>query len=124
MPFGDTETDPNHRNPARPDVAHGGPMSRMIVFTMMLLLLPAAALHAQDKKRDAAKDGSDAKALSGISIVGNNEAPKSLYIVPWKASELGGDNGLNPSLLDARNAPVDKEVFMREVSYYELSNPQ
>ena len=37
-----------------------------------------------------ASDGDDeAKALSGISIVGNKEAPKALYIVPWKSSELG-----------------------------------
>ncbi|MCK7509908.1 MAG: hypothetical protein MZV70_41675 [Desulfobacterales bacterium] len=96
-------------------------MSRIAIYSLILLLLPAV-LHAQDKKRDTARDGSEAKALSGISIVGNDDAPKSLYIVPWKASELG-DNSLTPSLLDARTAPVDKEVFMREVNYYELRSP-
>lgn len=96
-------------------------MSRMLIVCLVLALLPAS-LQAEDKKA-ASREGGDAKALSGISIVGNNEAPKSLYIVPWKAAELGADDGMGPSALDARNAPVDKEVFMREVDFYELRSP-
>ena len=46
-------------------------------------------------------------------------APKSLVIVPWKSSELGDTLGLAESLDDARQ-PVDKQVFMRELSYYEI----
>jgi len=60
------------------------------------------------------------KAL-GMSILGNQEAPKALVIVPWKSSELG--NGLNVStLLDDSRRPVDKEVFMRMLSYYEIQS--
>jgi len=29
------------------------------------------------------------KTMSGMSILGNEEAPKSLIIIPWKSSELG-----------------------------------
>lgn len=97
-------------------------MSRTIAL-LLALLLPAV-LPAQETKRAPAKDSAEAKSLSGISIVGNNDAPKSLYIVPWKGSELGADSGLGPSLLDARTAPVDKEVFMREIHYFELRNPE
>src|SRR6267142_3366598 len=58
------------------------------------------------------------KAL-GMSILGNQEAPKALVIVPWKSSELG--NGPHVStLLDDSRRPVDKEVFMRMLSYYEI----
>ncbi len=58
------------------------------------------------------------KAL-GMSILGNQEAPKALVIVPWKSSELG--NGLSVStLLDDSRRPVDKDVFMRMLSYYEI----
>jgi hypothetical protein len=58
------------------------------------------------------------KAL-GMSILGNQEAPKALVIVPWKTSELG--NGPNVStLLDDSRRPVDKEVFLRMLSYYEI----
>jgi len=58
------------------------------------------------------------KAL-GMSILGNQEAPTSLVIVPWKSSEVGRATGISPMLDDSR-APVDKEVFMRELRYYEI----
>ena len=58
------------------------------------------------------------KAL-GMSILGNQEAPKALVIVPWKSSKLG--NGPNVStLLDDSRLPIDKEVFMRMLNYYEI----
>jgi hypothetical protein len=58
------------------------------------------------------------KAL-GMSILGNQEAPKALVIVPWKSSKLG--NGPNVStLLDDSRQPIDKEVFMRMLNYYEI----
>ena len=60
----------------------------------------------------------DAKAL-GMSILGNQEAPTSLVIVPWKSSEVGRSMGISPMLDDSRQ-PVDKEVFMRELRYYEI----
>ena len=59
-----------------------------------------------------------AKAL-GMSILGNQEAPKALVIVPWKRSELGNAPGISTMLDDSR-LPVDKEVFMRMNRYYEI----
>jgi len=58
------------------------------------------------------------KAL-GMSILGNQEAPKALVIVPWKSSELGNGPGVS-MLLDDSRRPVDKEVFKRMLLYYEL----
>jgi len=58
------------------------------------------------------------KAL-GMSILGNQEAPKALVIVPWKSSELGNGPSIS-TLLDDSRRPVDKEVFMRMLSYYEI----
>jgi len=55
----------------------------------------------------------------GMSILGNQEAPTSLVIVPWKSSEVGRATGISPMLDDSRQ-PVDKEVFMRELTYYEI----
>jgi hypothetical protein len=55
----------------------------------------------------------------GMSILGNQEAPTSLVIVPWKSSEVGRSTGISPMLDDSRQ-PVDKEVFMRELRYYEI----
>ena len=59
------------------------------------------------------------KTMSGMSILGNDEAPKSLVIIPWKSSELGDDISLSDTL-DDRARPVDKEVFLRELSFYEI----
>ena len=83
-----------------------------------------AAKPQQVAKREGAGRGrqrcqdEDAR-LAGISILGNQEAPKSLVIVPWKGSEIGDMPGLS-RLLDDSAQPVDKDVFMRELSYYEI----
>lgn len=66
----------------------------------------------------------EVKELSGISIIGNKEAPKSLYIVPWKNSQVGVETTLASGLLDDSNKLIDKEVFMRELEFYELSQKQ
>jgi hypothetical protein len=58
------------------------------------------------------------KAL-GMSILGNQEAPKALVIVPWKSSELGSALDVSTMLDDSR-LPIDKEVFMRMLSYYAI----
>ena len=62
--------------------------------------------------------GGDVK-MSGMSILGNEDAPKSLVLVPWKSSQLGDLPSVS-RLLDASKQPVDKEVFLRELSYYEF----
>jgi hypothetical protein len=72
---------------------------------------------ASDKKA-AEKPEGDVK-MSGMSILGNDEAPKSLVIVPWKGSELGDTPAIS-RLLDDSTQPVDKEVFMRELAYYQI----
>lgn len=82
------------------------------------LILTALAATAQAQESDAVKT------LSGMSVLGNEEAPKSLVIVPWKSSEVGNDLDMSDSLNDAA-VPVDRDVFMRELRYYDIrSNTQ
>lgn len=57
--------------------------------------------------------------MSGMSVLGNDDSPKSLALVPWKTSLLGDAPSLS-KLLDDSTQPVDKEVFMRELAYYEI----
>ncbi len=59
--------------------------------------------------------------LEGTSIIGSRELPKVTYIVPWK-KPLPGDLVGRPvsSLLDEALAPVDRDVFRREVEYHGL----
>jgi hypothetical protein len=61
----------------------------------------------------------DAKVISGMSILGNQEAPKSLVIVPWKSSEIGNSMDIS-TMLDDSKQPVDREVFLRALRYYEI----
>jgi hypothetical protein len=87
-----------------------------------VLLLLAVPLHAQEAPGggDAGSEGKPGdKSLLGISILGNQEAPKALVIVPWKSSKLGDSLGISNSLDDSRQ-PVDRDVFMRELTYYEI----
>jgi hypothetical protein len=113
-------------------------MPRRILMISLLVVSAASAADevAADKAAEAAADsGSQAaaqvaavqtkadpaggKTLSGISILGNQEAPKALVIVPWKSSEIGDPLGLDENL-DGSRRPVDKEVFMRELDYYDI----
>ena len=73
---------------------------------------PAAAAPPQ-----AGASPNDPKSMSGMSILGNQDAPKSLVIVPWKSSEIGNGIGVSRAL-DTRIRAVDKDVFMRELKYY------
>jgi hypothetical protein len=68
-------------------------------------------------------ENSDAKELSGMSIVGNDEAPKSLYIVPWKSSEIGVKTSLE-MMLNESDVPVDRDVFKRQLDFYEVSTAE
>jgi len=96
-------------------------MIRKATFTTCLLLASCLAL-AQDKGKGKKEEG-EAKEVSGMSIVGNNETPKSLIIIPWKSSEIGQETNFNSSLLNQEMVPVDKAAFLRELEFYKLSNP-
>jgi hypothetical protein len=90
-------------------------MYRTVILCLCLTLLPALAAAAGDP----ATETQAAKELSGMSIVGNDEAPKSLYIVPWKSSELGTEASLHMSLT-ADAVPVDRDVFLRQLEFYRV----
>ncbi len=93
-------------------------MYRKTACCIALILLPAAVLAGEPaKSADAGKKGE--KVMSGMSVVGNDEAPKSLVIVPWKSSELGDTLAVSRALDDGRQ-PVDRDVFMRELTYYQI----
>ena len=89
--------------------------------TMLLVLLLSA--HALAQAPAVNNDNEKPKTLSGISILGNEETPKSLVIVPWKSSEIGDDVSLTDTL-DDRALPVDKEVFLRELRFYEIRSKE
>ena len=103
-------------------------------YLLLLLALGIMVAHADEDSEvsesdtqtvaeDKAQKNTGPKKLSGMSILGNQETPKSLVIVPWKSSEMGDDIGLSDTL-DDRAQPVDKEVFLRELEYYEIRSSE
>lgn len=100
-------------------------MQRLLMVLAALLLASANAVADESNAEElqasantqAQEDGP--KTLSGMSILGNEEAPKALVIVPWKSSEIGDDIDLSDSL-DERARPVDKDVFLRELQFYQI----
>ena len=60
----------------------------------------------------------DRAAIDRAQIIGNRELPKVLYIVPWK-KPLPGDLAGRPvtSVLDEALAPIDRDVFRRQLQY-------
>ncbi|HXE95970.1 MAG TPA: hypothetical protein VN642_06175 [Dongiaceae bacterium] len=94
-------------------------MYRKLIFSICLVLVPVAMVVAEDTA-PAVPGPPDAKMVRGMSVLGNNEAPMSLFIVPWKTSELGVEADLKRTL-DERDLPVDREVFMRELDFHQVS---
>ena len=99
-------------------------MKKIIHSGLALLLLtglPVALLQAADPApKDAASDKAvDRLQLDATSITGNRELPKVMSIVPWKAAEPpGGPDRPLGSLIDEVLAPVDRDEFRREITYF------
>jgi len=92
-------------------------MLQKCALYLCLALIPPAVAMAQELEKDMPPS---AKELAGMSIVGNDEAPKSLYIVPWKSSEIGVQNSLDMKWNES-DGPVDRDVFMRQLEFYQVS---
>jgi hypothetical protein len=81
---------------------------------------PAAAAARPNTPPGQKVPGSaDRLELGTATVTGDREQPKVMYIVPWKKSDIGDLAGkpMN-SLVDEILAPVDRDVFKREVVYY------
>lgn len=100
-------------------------MILLLGFICLLLVSTATAAETAANETEAtAQVGTDGvKQLSGMSIVGNDEAPKSLTIVPWKSSEIGAETSLKMAL-NKENHPVDRDVFKRRLNFYQVSVTQ
>ena len=82
----------SHRN----DRAHRSKAAATFAIPFLLAFCTSVA-HAE---AEPAEEGD--KVVSGMSIVGNDEAPKSLVIVPWKSSDLGDTLDVDRNVDDGR----------------------
>ena len=85
--------------------------SILFISVFMGAAIAGTGAYAQDKAD-----------IDRTQIIGNRELPKVLYIVPWK-KPLPGDLSGRPlvSVLDEAMAPVDRDVFRRQVNYDALT---
>jgi len=116
-PRADTSNAPATAPPAAPSAARAPSTGR------------AQAAPASDGRSAGAPGGGsgqksapnkiDRLELGTATVTGDREQPKVMYIVPWKRSDIGNLAGkpMN-SLVDEILAPVDRDVFKREVVYY------
>jgi hypothetical protein len=88
------------------------PLSRILL--PIVAVMAAAPALAQDRAN-----------IDGTKIIGNRELPKVLYIVPWKKPVPTELSGKPPaSVLDEALAPLDRDVFRRQVLYDGLVQQQ
>jgi hypothetical protein len=82
----------------------------LVAALAMVAIVPALAQDRADIER--------------TQIIGNRELPKVLYIVPWKKPLQGDLSGRPPGgVLDEVLAPVDRDVFRRQVRYDAMTQP-
>jgi hypothetical protein len=105
-------------------------MRTVIPFRILLAPLAMVALVATVAAEDVPAPVADTPRIAAVqrdtldldttSVTGNQELPKVLYIVPWKDADAGDLAGKPAqSLLDEVLAPIDREVFQRQLRYFE-----
>ena len=95
-----------------------------------LIALPATAQKAPQPLPNPEKPGEerprvnvgpreDLRDDSGTTIVGERESPIGLYITPWRNAYAEQDIDRPARLLRVDMSPIDRDVFTRQVEYYE-----
>lgn len=98
-------------------------------LTAALVLVPAMAQPPQPlpnpqkpgEERPAVSVGprEDLRDDAGTTIVGERESPIGLYITPWRNAYAEQDIDRPARLLRVDMSPIDRDVFTRQVEYYD-----
>lgn len=94
-----------------------------VMFTLasgaMLAAEPAMPAKTDAAAKPAAAASKQGSSQLGMSVTGTQEAPKVLYIVPWKTLDAVPAEPYVSGLLDEVFSPVDPVVFERSVRHHE-----
>jgi len=121
---GEPRADTSNSAPALSPVAAPAPASPAAPASFPAPAAPAARKAATGRPGAGSGEKPPSKTdrldLGVATVTGDREQPKVMYIVPWKRSDIGDLTGkpMN-SLVDEILAPVDRDVFKREVVYYQ-----
>ena len=78
---------------------------------------PAVATDLEEVDQPV-KPGTVQKARTGTTVIGEQEAPIGLYIMPWRQSLAQAGLERPARLLDEALLPLDPDVFKRQVEYH------
>ncbi|MDD3762000.1 MAG: hypothetical protein PHP86_01740 [Nevskiales bacterium] len=101
-------------------------MIRLPALSATVLLLFGAAAYAQDdelpavgtQQAEPAPPPARAADASGTTIIGERESPIGLFITPWRDSLPESDMDRPARLMQEDLVPLDEEVFVRQIEYY------
>lgn len=88
---------------------------------MLLGVSLVLAIHAMAEEPAANKDKTQAQKDGELvtNVVGSQEAPTVLNVVPWKDKEVKVERkSPSTSILNHVLQPLDRDVLMREVQYF------
>lgn len=87
-------------------------------YLLLVMLIAAAPGWAAEESKEADPGLS-------TNIIGTQEAPTVLNVVPWKDKEVKLEKkDPTSSLLNRVLEPLDQEVLLREVEYYRILNQE
>lgn len=97
-------------------------LSCFIVFPLFLITsLPILAADAKQPNLAEEDSSQNSYANPGTTIIGGDEAPTGLNIVPWKEESTSiQKNTLSSQVLEQVLHPLDRNVLLREVEYFHL----
>ncbi len=98
-------------------------MTNALRGVLLVVLFAARTATATDPPVATLANSSpavDRLELGTTAVTGNRELPRVMSIVPWKAPEPpGGPDRPMGSLIEEVLAPLDRDEFRREVTYFE-----
>lgn len=97
-------------------------MSAKILATLLLpalALVSAPSLAGPSKPTHGSGQAPQAKAAGGSTIIGSQEMPKGLVIMPWHSAVPESSKPRPTRLLDEPQAPLNPRAFKQRVQYYQ-----
>ena len=87
---------------------------------LRISLMLAAAVTATVAIGADSSQPDEVKQLQGINVIGNKEAPKSLFIIPWQTTEHEQNTSLSSNFTDSSMQPLDRRSFQQQLRLLEL----
>ena len=96
-----------------------------VIVVTGTLIAPVAGGADRPATDPSERETVDRLQLDATTVTGNRELPKVMSIVPWKPAEPpAGPERPMGSLIEELLAPLDRDEFRREITYYRGLTPQ